>query len=155
MEQTCWLKTCPMKIIKLKRRLQRHPPKFLRVAVVWYPTPVCGPGSRHIGQGWIVQGTYNPRKNIRGRYIQGCIAMASLNWTHSVGDSRCPATFPLACTRCKGHHPQTPFNDYDSGMIRLTCEDDPFIHWRMQIHKHQVSRSKQLNSESREKDPLK
>ncbi len=24
--------------------------------------------------------------------------------------------------------PQTPFNDYDSGMIRLTCEDDPFIH---------------------------
>jgi hypothetical protein len=30
---------------------------------------------------------------------------------------------------------QTLFNDYDLGMIRLTCEDDPFIHEDMKYIK--------------------
>jgi hypothetical protein len=86
----------------------RGPPKFLRVADVFIQRLYAVQGQDtsvrdESSKGRIAQGTYNPRKNIRGRYIQGRIAMASLNWTHSVGDSRCPATFPLACTRCEGH----------------------------------------------------
>jgi hypothetical protein len=52
----------------------------------------------------------------------------------SVRLSCCPATFPLACTQYEGHHhPYQPSDPaprlgFDSGMIRLTCEDGPFIH---------------------------
>jgi hypothetical protein len=51
-----------------------------------------------------------------------------------VGDSRCPVTFPLDIPAAKATTVstslQTPFNVYVyvCGMIRLTCEDDPFIH---------------------------
>ena len=58
-----------------KAKLACGLPKVSRRADDYSP-PLCGPGSEHIVQGHIVQGTNNPRKTLRRRYIKGRTVMA-------------------------------------------------------------------------------
>ncbi len=71
---------------------------------------------------------------------------------------RCPDTFPLAYTRYEGHHHlYQPSNPTPRLRVddRTNVREQSVYSWRMQINRHPTSGSKQLNPESREKDPLK